>query len=249
MKKYYLIFTQSFSQFVAYRLQILLQIIQNSLPAIITLLVLTYAKSNSISSQSLISYYLLVTTTAPLAFSSIDDYLDNITESGEVNNYLVKPISLFKSLFIKAASEKFITLIFLLPLLISLLFYFKTNLNNLIWFPLILILSFALSHSFSYLVGLGCFWLDEYWPFRNLKHVTVQLLGGLVIPYSVFPNWLLKLINLTPFPYLVSWPGRVLQSDFTPTQLLSAIFWLILLLASCHLVQNSAIRHYSLTNS
>jgi len=249
VKKYWLIFSQSFSQFTAFRLQILLQIFQNSLPAIITLIVLSYAKSTVISVQSLISYYLLVTATAPLAFSNIDEYIDEITFSGEVNNFLTKPISLFRMLMVKSFSEKAITFLFVFPIFLAILFFLQTNIINLIWFPLTILLSFSISYTFSFIVGLGCFWLDEFWSIRNVKFVMIQLLGGLILPYSIFPEWLLRLVNLTPFPYLVSWPGRALQSGVTFLQISQAIIWLIILLILCRMVQNQAIRHYSHTGS
>ena len=249
MKKYWLIFIQSFSQYTTYRLQIIYQIIQSSLPAIVTLIALSFARSSGINSQSLISYYLLVTITSPLTFSSIDEYIEEITFSGEVNNFLTKPISFFRMLMVKQFSEKAITFIMLLPVFLAILLILKTNFVNLIWFPLTILLSFLISYTFSFIIGLGCFWLDEFWSIRNVKFVAIQLLGGLILPYSVFPDWLLKIIYFTPFPYLSSWPGRTLQSGITIYQISQAVAWLIILLIIQRLVQNRAIRHYSHTGN
>lgn len=249
MKKYLLVFSQSFSDLLAYRAGILLQLFQNSMPALITLLVLTHARSGHISSSSLISYYLFVTVTAPIVISNIDEVLDWLSTSGEINNFLTKPISLINMLWIKNLSEKMLVLLIVSPIMLVLLPRLGFSWQNLFIFFLSLPISFSLSYLFSFIIGLGCFWLDEFWAIRNVKYVSIQLFGGLIIPYSIMPEALSSIVKFTPFQFLGSWSGRILQSGTSFLEIFISICWLIILYYFTQISLRSALRHYSHTGS
>jgi ABC-2 type transport system permease protein len=45
-----------------------------------------------------------------------------------------------------------------------------------------------------------------------LQFVT-NLLGGKLLPLSVFPQWLQDVLAWTPFPYMVSFPTKVMLNQ------------------------------------
>jgi ABC-2 type transport system permease protein len=54
------------------------------------------------------------------------------------------------------------------------------------------------------------FWADNVWSLEVAKRFATSLLGGFMLPLSVFPGWAQAALKFTPFPYLFSFPARAL---------------------------------------
>ena len=248
MKKYLLVFQQTFAQYTTYRLQIFLKVVQSFLPPmiIVTALSMTSA-TGTISVNQLLPYYILIALIYPLTISTIDEEIGDLSATGDVNNFLLKPFSLFKWLFAKNISEKAVIFITLLPVLLIVVFQLRLNLIKIPFILFSLCLSFTLSFTLSYLVGLFCFWVDEFWSIQNVKYVVIQFLGGVVLPYSFFPGNVSSVLKLSPFPYLASWPVRIIQNQATFADIPIVITWIIILLILTSFIQKKAISKYSFT--
>jgi ABC-2 type transport system permease protein len=248
MKKYLLVFQQTFSQYVTYRLQIILKVVQSFLPPmiIVTALSMTSA-TGTIAVNQLLPYYILIALIYPLTISTIDEEIGDLSATGDVNNFLLKPFSLFKWLFAKNLSEKVVIFITLLPVLLIIGFKYDFNLLKILFISVSLCLSFILSFTLSYLAGLFCFWVDEFWAIQNLKYVIIQLLGGVVLPYSFFPKMTSDILQLTPFPYLASWSVRIIQNQATLVDIPIVLFWIVILFLLTLIIQKKAISKYSFT--
>ena len=248
MKKYLLVFQQTFSQYVTYRLQIILKVVQSFLPPmiIVTALSMTSA-TGTIAVNQLLPYYILIALIYPLTISTIDEEIGDLSATGDVNNFLLKPFSLFKWLFAKNLSEKVVIFITLLPVFLIIGFKYDFNLLKILFISVSLCLSFILSFTLSYLAGLFCFWVDEFWAIQNLKYVIIQLLGGVVLPYSFFPKMTSDILQLTPFPYLASWSVRIIQNQATLVDIPIVLFWIVILFLLTLIIQKKAISKYSFT--
>jgi ABC-2 type transport system permease protein len=55
---------------------------------------------------------------------------------------------------------------------------------------------------------LVAFWQDVIWNIMVMLRFCVSLLGGAMIPLAFFPEWGQRIVHLTPFPALVSFPIR-----------------------------------------
>jgi ABC-2 type transport system permease protein len=57
-------------------------------------------------------------------------------------------------------------------------------------------------------IGVSAFWLQDaspvYWVWQKLTFV----LGGLILPLSIYPAWLQDVARCTPFPWMLYGPGR-----------------------------------------
>lgn len=53
------------------------------------------------------------------------------------------------------------------------------------------------------LIGLSAFWLDEVTPFYWIWEKLLFMLGGLMLPLAVYPQWLQTLAYITPFPAIL----------------------------------------------
>lgn len=56
---------------------------------------------------------------------------------------------------------------------------------------------------FQMLVGLSAFWLQEVTPFYWVWEKLLFIFGGLILPLSVYPQWMQTLAYFTPFPAIL----------------------------------------------
>jgi ABC-2 type transport system permease protein len=250
MKKYFTVFQQSFSRYTAYRLDILLQIIQSFISPLIIVGALSFSTpTGQLTTAGLIPYYFLISLIYPLIRTQIDEEIDELTHTGDINTFLVKPFSLPRWLYAKSISEKLIIFITLSPLFSVVIFANRISFSNIFLLLLSLILGFSLSFFISFFVGLFCFWIDEFWAIHNVKHVTIMLFGGVILPYSFFPDSLGNWLKFTPFPYIANWPVKIIQNQASPLDFLLVLLWILIFITLSRILQSKAINKYSFTAS
>ncbi len=256
MKKYFVLFSQRFSEYSTYRVRLLVTLLQGFVTPLFLLLVLSHVSPRpGFTTSGLVSYFLLVGLIYPLTKSKVNEFVEEYTTSGDVNNFLVKPLSFYKYMLANDLSWKILNLLTVLPFIILTGFFIlrdnPVNSNVLVIGTTVLttIISFLISFNFSYLVGLFSFWLDEFWAINNVKFVVVNLLGGVVLPYTFFPGWATLVLKYSPFPYMITWPVRVIQGQFESLELLVSFIWLIVFAILIRFFQNQAIQKYSHTAS
>jgi ABC-2 type transport system permease protein len=85
--------------------------------------------------------------------------------------------------------------------------------------------------------GLISFWLTDATPLYWVLSKLLFILGGLMLPLELYPEWLQSIARVTPFPYLLAGPAGFLLGATGPSALTLAghlIFWAV---ASCALVE------------
>ena len=73
-----------------------------------------------------------------------------------------------------------------------------------------------LSFLLRFLIMLVAFWADNVWSLNVMLRFTSELLGGLMLPLTLFPQWAQDLLAWTPFPYLFYVPVMVLLGEVGP---------------------------------
>ncbi len=237
-------------------MRLFITILQGFITPLFLLLVLSRATPlGGTSTSGLIPYFLLVGLIYPLTRSRVNEFIEEQATSGDINNFLAKPISLYKYILVDDLSLKILNLFTLAPFIfIACIFLLRGNsLNyNLAVLGISLTttaISFLVSFNFSYLIGLFSFWFDEFWAINNVKLVVVTFLGGVVLPYSFFPDWSIRLLKYSPFPYMLTWPVRVLRGQFEPLEIIISLFWYVALGLCIKVLQKLAISKYSHTAS
>ncbi len=90
--------------------------------------------------------------------------------------------------------------------------------------------------------------LIEVWgpyarPAMWISQKFTFLLGGLILPLKLYPDWLQSIVWFTPFPSLLNIPGKIV---FEPSAfemcigLVMQLFWLSIIVALCFIVQHQA---------
>jgi len=90
-------------------------------------------------------------------------------------------------------------------------------------------LGLSLNLVFIFIIGILAFWVEEVRPYRWVIDRIQWIIGGMVIPLTLFPDWLRKTAELLPFAQFFYGPARILVSfdqGLFIKFLLVQIFWL-----------------------
>jgi ABC-2 type transport system permease protein len=80
-------------------------------------------------------------------------------------------------------------------------------------------------------IGLCSFWLHDTTPVYLVWQKLMFVLGGLMVPLSLYPEWLQALAGVLPFSSFLYEPGRLVlegSASFDPGLLLELLGWLVL---------------------
>lgn len=96
---------------------------------------------------------------------------------------------------------------------------------ELISFPSLTVFCFGLFYcilisflwfSIQFLTGILAFWLEQTWILRALIQTIITFLSGFIIPLEFFPDWLVTLLNYTPFPFMTYYPVKIFMGESIP---------------------------------
>lgn len=163
---------------------------------------------------------------------------------GDLNNYLTKPVNYFKYWFSRDIASKVINVAFavveitLIFILLKPDFYLQTNPLYIFAFLVSLLIAMFTYFLLLFLVSLIPFWAPEIaWGGHFLITVIIlEFLSGAVFPLDILPITIQKIINLTPFPYLIFFPIQIylgkLQWQYVFEGFGVSLVWIVLLFIS-----------------
>ena len=171
---------------------------------------------------------------------------------GSLSRYLVYPISFVTyKLIAQMARAALLALPFALTLLACTIgiLPFTLSLGALFQGCLALLLAsilyFMLTLTFEY----AAFWADSIWTLVVMLRFMVALLGGKMLPLSLFPDAAQTLINILPFSCIISFPAKAFLGQLSWGQFgigcVLSIFWICVIAAISHLVWTRGMRNYS----
>jgi len=92
-------------------------------------------------------------------------------------------------------------------------------------------------------IGLSAFWIVDTSPFFWIWQKLTFVLGGLLFPLELYPDWLQRVAHATPFPLMCWAPGRM-ALGFAPRQALASategVIWVGLLIGLLALMSRRA---------
>ena len=119
---------------------------------------------------------------------------------------------------------------------------------NFIGFTFALIVSIFLSYSIYYIMICLAFWFGEVRSIVVAYNLIMLVLAGQYIPIRLFPESIIKIMELTPFIYLVDFPvsiatGRI-PIDLWMINFIYSIIWCFIIWCVGNLVYSRGIRKY-----
>ena len=172
--------------------------------------------------------------------------------TGDINKFLIRPISYFwyhfmmfigvNSLYYTVYSSLLFALIIIFPGLI-----FPTAINF-IGFILALLISIFLSYSIYYIMICFAFWFGEVRAIVVAYNLTMLVLSGQYIPIRLFPESIIKFMEITPFIYLVDFPVSIatgrMPIELWTINFIYSITWCVIMWIIGILIYNRGIRQY-----
>ncbi len=207
------------------------------------------------STSQLVTYYLLILTISRLTTHHFDERMQIEIRDGTFSKFLVKPLSIPIGLIPQNIGGKLFHVFFLLtPILIGLLFFLRNyiiypTMINAILFIISLFSAFMIQYSLSVIATAVAFYLEQSSAFLHAKWMLENVAGGYIIPISIFPLWLLNVVNILPFKYLYYVPASIFLGKFSfpesLQQILISFFWVVVLLFISHAFWKQGVKRYS----
>jgi len=195
----------------------------------------------SYSPQELLTYVLLGQLVRAIVLSSRSIDAQGEISSGDLNNYLIKPLNYFFFWISRDIADKALNIlfsiaeIFLLFLLFQPDFYFQTQPLQLTLFIIFLFLAATLYFMFSFIISMTTFWFYENngWGQRFLSFVLIESLAGGLFPLDIIPGYFGQIIQYLPTAYFIYLPlqiylGRIPLNQL-PLHFVVLLFWIVAL--------------------
>lgn len=157
---------------------------------------------------------------------------------GALNRYLLYPVDFFTYKFLQAIPEWFISILqcTLIISIFILVWGIPENVHihfiNVLHFIIYSLLGNLLFFSMGMCFELVSFWADNVWSLMVLLRFAISLLGGLMLPLSLFPEHIRNVLDWLPFSQLISYPVRLFQGELNSQQILfgylNISFWIII---------------------
>lgn len=257
MGKYLVVYKNSLSSFMQYRLNLSLIIVGNilSLSGLICLWLAVYSSGQKLGNYTLegiIIYYVLIVVIRTLSegigmgFEVIEDI-----NRGEVVHYLLKPFSYALKRFFELLGQVTINVIFITPVVLALAYFGRSYLvypDWLGWIKLFIAcgLVVVLEYLIYFFISLFSFWLQRSSHLVYGMLLVSGILNGAYLPLDLFPDWAFKISHYLPFQFLVFFPIQVFLGRVNNwlEMFLIATGWIIILILLISLVWKRGIKRF-----
>ena len=196
------------------------------------------AALNGFTLEEMVTYVAVGWIARSFYFSNIDEEVDDIVTSGQVGNYLIRPVDFQVMLYARAIGESLFRLLFFcVPILLVVTWVFPiaapASSEAFLLFSLSTVLGFFVLAGINFTIGLSAFYLKSIRGLMRAKYFIVQLFSGLLLPISFFPQWLRSVVDLLPFKAVAFVPLQLylgkIQSDKALFALASQLIWIVVL--------------------
>ena len=195
------------------------------------------------SYDALFTYFAIGWLARSFTFNNIDRDLSELVETGHVASRVARPVSLHVQMVSAAMGQMLFRLTCFSPLIAVALV--------LIWgllppasaaaaamFALSLALGIVILAEVNFLVGLLAFKTKSIQGIAHAKQTMLEVLSGLLVPLSYFPDTLETIARATPFPALTSTPNRLylglLEGEAAWRELGFSAAWCVVLIVAAH---------------
>jgi ABC-2 type transport system permease protein len=185
-----------------------------------------------------------------LSFFGWYEIMDSVY-SGEISSTLLKPMSYFSFWLAQDLGRALVNLVLRgLPIMVlyALVFEITIPSQSAQWLTVLMaiVLGWLVSFSWRFLVNLAAFWTPNARGVGRFAFGLSWVLSGFIMPLRLFPEWFVRLCNLTPFPSMINTVVEiylgVLDNQAVMKALLVQSLWVILLVMAAHLVLQAGTR-------
>lgn len=155
----------------------------------------------------LLLWYISLNEWVLIALPSVQEDMEQDLRGGRLAYLLPRPISYLGATFAEATGVLTGNLL-ALGLMAFAFTWIQTGNIPFGFMEIVLIILFGLlagcvSVIYQMIIGVTAFWLQEVSPFHWLWEKLMFMLGGLILPLTVYPQWIQTLAKFTPFPSIL----------------------------------------------
>lgn len=220
MNKYLIVAKNTWDETLTYRLNFVMWRVRN----VFQLLTIYFLWSSILAqntnllgySQSFMLTYILGTSLiSSIAISSRSYGIGDEINSGNLSNFLIKPINYFFYWFAKDLGDKTMNILFsILELTIIFIFlhppvFIQTNIFFIFLFIASLVIALILYFFFNILLGFIGFWSPEIWAPRFIFIILLNFFGGILFPLDILPKSVFYVLQGLPFTYILYFPLKI----------------------------------------
>jgi ABC-2 type transport system permease protein len=171
--------------------------------------------------------------------------------SGDISSDLLKPLDYYIFWMARDFGRAIASLLvrgLTMMAAYALVFDLSTPRSGWQWLALVLtlLLSWMVSFSWRFLVNLAAFWTPDARGAGRFAFALSWFLSGFLMPLRFFPDWFVRLCNLTPFPSMINTVVEVylgvLSGPTLARALLGQLLWALTLAVACQLVLRAGVR-------
>lgn len=178
---------------------------------------------NGFTLSEMITYVAVGWIARSFYFSNIDDEIDDMVRTGQISIYLLRPVNFQLAITAYALGQSFFRLVcFSLPIGVVVVLLFPVELPpraaDFFYFAVSTFFGALILIEINFLVGLVAFSLKSTQGLMRAKYYLVQLLSGLLLPLSFFPDAMQKLLHYLPFETIAYVPLRFYLGKVGPSE-------------------------------
>lgn len=180
--------------------------------------------------QAAITYTAI--TQAVIGFLSAFSWYDvaNTVYSGEVGSDLLKPMNFYFHWMARDFGRAMAALLTRgIPIMLAYEIFvdidFPQTVLNWSYLMIVVLLSWIVSFSWRFIVNLPSFWIPNAFGIGRFFFMIALFFSGFLMPLRFFPDWVVKLAYLTPFPHTVNTIVEVYLGVLQPAELWIAFLW------------------------
>jgi ABC-2 type transport system permease protein len=249
MKKYFWVARNTWEEVFTYRLDFIIWRVRTVI-FILSLFFLWQAvipQGTSLfgyDQKSMLTYILGTALVGAIVLSNRSYTIGENINSGDLSNFLIKPMNYFAYWFSKDIGDKLTNIIFSIAelSLIYLIFkppvYIQQNINNIFFFVLAASLAVILY-----------FWSPDYWAPRFIFWIVIEFFAGAYFPLDILPSLIYKIFELLPFTYLIYFPIKIYLGQLAFPEIVKGIFimsvWIGILFFVVNFVWRKGLKAYT----
>lgn len=147
-------------------------------------------------------------------FNNLDREISTDIRDGSIAIQFIRPYNYVLVKMMQGLGEgMFRFLLFMIPGMAIAMLLFPVQLPTApsAWagFMVMLFFSFLINSQINIITGLSAFFVENNEGMMRMKRVIVDLFSGLIVPISLFPNWLSSVLEVLPFQAITYLPGSV----------------------------------------
>ena len=261
MRKYFQIFKTHWQSSFVYRLNFIMWRVRTILQffGVYFLWLAIFINQDTVfdySKSVMLTYVVGTAILRSFVFSSRSVSVGVEIANGDLNNYLVKPLSYLKNWLSRDLADKLLNIIFLTIELFLIVLIIKPpiiappSFFHLIIFFFAVILAMMMYFLFSFLISSFTFWYPEHdgWPLRFFIFMIIEFLAGGLFPLDILPKLAFKIFSFLPPAYLIFYPIQIYLGRLDFNQMSSTILimlaWLLVLYKLSRIVWKKGLKIY-----